>query len=373
VSPLERIIVPTRIARIVATCLSVLLVALAPSASAQSGSVIYACVGADTRIHLVSATELCKSNEVRVSWNVEGPQGPQGPAGPQGPQGATGAQGPQGPQGQTGQTGPQGPQGEIGPQGPQGQTGQTGPQGPQGEIGPQGPQGQTGQTGPQGPQGEIGPQGPQGEIGPQGPQGQTGQTGPQGPQGEIGPQGPQGEIGAQGPQGDKGDPGAPGKDGVDGKDGKDGGSYAWTFPISRGLTAIASACANQFAIHVSVPADVSDGLLTISGKHRLEIGHVLGTLDRGYLVWANSPTDCAPAGAVSDSYRSYFGLASAMPTSTPNEVTVFTQGAFTIPAGGGEYDLYLNSAMSSGAAISGSGVDFSGDDFVIVEFHVAGP
>jgi len=47
-------------------------------------------------VRLVGATEACKNNEVRVSWNVTGAPGPQGAVGPQGPSGPQGSQGLQG-------------------------------------------------------------------------------------------------------------------------------------------------------------------------------------------------------------------------------------------------------------------------------------
>ncbi len=91
------------------------------TAQYQVGDVIYACVQRESdRIRIVPASEACRPNEFRVSWNVVGPPGPQGPQGPAGPQGAVGPQGPQGPQGDTGATGAQGPAGPPGPPGPAG-------------------------------------------------------------------------------------------------------------------------------------------------------------------------------------------------------------------------------------------------------------
>jgi hypothetical protein len=60
-------------------------------------SVIYACVnnGSGT-IHVIGATDSCAANEIKLSWNT---QGPPGPIGPQGPAGPTGPQGPAGPPG----------------------------------------------------------------------------------------------------------------------------------------------------------------------------------------------------------------------------------------------------------------------------------
>src|SRR6266850_1843795 len=84
-------------------------------AAAASTGVIYACVNNSSgTIHMVTADDTCKANEVALSWNQ------QGPAGDKGPQGAKGDAGPQGP---LGATGPQGPTGATGPQGPAGQAG----------------------------------------------------------------------------------------------------------------------------------------------------------------------------------------------------------------------------------------------------------
>lgn len=91
----------------------------------SAGGVFYACVRLDRdqdegQMRLVASAEPCRRNEVRIHWDVAGPQGPQGPVG------ATGATGPQGPVGATGATGPQGSQGPAGPAGPQGPPGPPG-------------------------------------------------------------------------------------------------------------------------------------------------------------------------------------------------------------------------------------------------------
>lgn len=112
-----------------------LIGSLPTSALAQvgAGGVISACVRMDRDkeegkvLRLVADSEMCKRNETRVSWKVEGPAGPvgprgeqgeRGPAGPIGPKGDTGAAGPEGPAGLPGLQGPAGPRGEMGPQGP---------------------------------------------------------------------------------------------------------------------------------------------------------------------------------------------------------------------------------------------------------------
>ena len=147
-----------------------------PDASAQIPSkngVIYACARLDRDeggrlARLVAENERCGRGEIRVQWNVTGPQGPAGPVGPRGPEGFQGANGAQGPQGAKGDQGPQGLKGDKGDQGPQGLKGDKGDQGPQG---PQGPQGSQGPQGGQGPSGENGKPGDQGPQGPQGPPG----------------------------------------------------------------------------------------------------------------------------------------------------------------------------------------------------------
>jgi hypothetical protein len=94
----------------------------------------------------------CKSDEVHITWNKEGPQGPTGATGAAGAAGADGADG------ATGPIGPEGPKGEPGEIGP------AGPEGPKGETGAAGATGATGATGPVGPAGPVGPQGPPGET-----------------------------------------------------------------------------------------------------------------------------------------------------------------------------------------------------------------
>src|SRR5262249_35770560 len=99
-------------------------------AQPPSGSpVIEACVH-QSQIRIVDADEPCRKHEVRVSWNVTGPQGLQGPKGDRGPQGIPGPQGVQGPKGDQGAPGPQGLQGLQGLQGGQGLQGDPGTTGP---------------------------------------------------------------------------------------------------------------------------------------------------------------------------------------------------------------------------------------------------
>lgn len=104
--------------------------------SSLLSNVIYACVKSDglrdgdpddgRLLRLVAGHESCRRSEIKIRWNVTGPQGPQGVPGPPGfpglpgPPGPPGSQGPAGPDGLQGLPGPQGIQGEPGPQGPAG-------------------------------------------------------------------------------------------------------------------------------------------------------------------------------------------------------------------------------------------------------------
>jgi hypothetical protein len=90
----------------------------------------------------------------------------------------------------------------------------------------------------------------------------------------------------------------------------------------------------------------------------------LGTTDYGYLAWSASSTTCPTA----DTQRSYFRVVSGEPTATGNPgyvQTVFTQGAFNVPAGGGTFTVFLVGQMLSGA----SSDDADGNDLVNIEFH----
>ncbi len=107
--------------------------------------VVNVCINKKTKAIRHTAVPKCRSTEMLLSWNIEGPQGLVGPPGPQG------LQGPRGSDGVTGATGPQGPTGLTGP------TGAAGATGPQGPTGLTGPTGAAGATGPQGPTGARGP------------------------------------------------------------------------------------------------------------------------------------------------------------------------------------------------------------------------
>jgi hypothetical protein len=72
-----------------------LVMTLIPQGAASA--VLEACINpGNGNMRLVDANTACHANEIRVSWNVVGPQGPTGP------QGATGPTGPQGPAGDSG-------------------------------------------------------------------------------------------------------------------------------------------------------------------------------------------------------------------------------------------------------------------------------
>src|SRR5262245_6485983 len=106
----------------------------------NNSNVIYACVKSDGLhdgdpddgflVRLVAVQESCRRGEVKIHWNVVGPQGPQGIQGAPGLPGMPGAQGPIGPAGSQGPAGPAGAEGPRGLQGPEGPTGPQGPAGP---------------------------------------------------------------------------------------------------------------------------------------------------------------------------------------------------------------------------------------------------
>ena len=221
---------------------------------AQAPPEIYGCVRVDREheagegrlLRIVASTEACRRNEVRVHWNIIGPQGLTGPAGPMGPAGPSGPAGPQGPIGPAGAVGPQGPTGAVGPQGATGATGAVGPQGPKGDIGatgPQGPQGLVGQTGATGAVGAQGPKGDKGDAGATGPQGPQGVVGPTGAQGSAGPAGPDGPQGVQGLKGDPGTQGIQGPQGLQGSQGPAGSIFVGAQNL------IAGQLASQFLVN----------------------------------------------------------------------------------------------------------------------------
>ena len=92
---------------------------------------------------------------------------------------------------------------------------------------------------------------------------------------------------------------------------------------------------------IMVPADAPPGIITITGKHIVKVGHLgpaayngtTGTTDRGYLIWSETSGDCVgPDAAAPDTRRSYFGVPAVL-QSASFELTVPTLGVF--PAGGG--------------------------------------
>src|SRR5262245_19575653 len=104
-----------------------------PSAPPPSHAVINARARKGSgQVRVVRPGAVCRRNESRLSWNVQGPAGPRGAAGPTGAVGAAGTTGP---------AGAAGPAGPPGPKGDPGARGATGAAGPKGDAGPQGPPG----------------------------------------------------------------------------------------------------------------------------------------------------------------------------------------------------------------------------------------
>jgi hypothetical protein len=99
----------------VLTGVAILLAGLFVPAPAQaqipSNGVYYACVRLDRDgdegrlVRLVGASEACRRNETKISWNQQGAAGPQGPAGVAGPAGAAGPKGDKGAAGDPGAAG----------------------------------------------------------------------------------------------------------------------------------------------------------------------------------------------------------------------------------------------------------------------------
>lgn len=67
------------------------------SLAAPSSKILTSCVDRKTGAMRYVSSGRCRSSELAVSWNVQGPTGPKGPAGAQGDQGL------QGPRGATGE------------------------------------------------------------------------------------------------------------------------------------------------------------------------------------------------------------------------------------------------------------------------------
>src|SRR4051794_6802435 len=95
-----------RLTLLTAVAALAVVAATATSASAQTSSVVYACIdksNGDSRLAQRGASSLtrltagssCAGGEypTKMFWNQTGPQGPQGPMGPQGIQGPRGLQG----------------------------------------------------------------------------------------------------------------------------------------------------------------------------------------------------------------------------------------------------------------------------------------
>jgi len=63
------------------TLASLLLVATAWPAAAQPSPVMYACVGPEGQLRVVSDVAGCRPSEAPIAWNQQGPEGPEGPQG----------------------------------------------------------------------------------------------------------------------------------------------------------------------------------------------------------------------------------------------------------------------------------------------------
>jgi hypothetical protein len=128
---------------------------------------------------------------------------------------------------------------------------------------------------------------------------------------------------------------------------------------------VTTGCTNLGSFSITLPAGTPAGLLLVTGKHQVNIGHTTGTTDYGYLAWVPNAAAACPS---ADTQRSYFRVVAGEPTATGNPAyvqTLFTTAAFTVPAGGGTFTLFLAGQMLSGATSD----DQEGNDFVNIEFH----
>lgn len=103
-----------------ASAVLIMVAGEAQAAIPDADGVYTACylkANGSVRVIDTAFTTICKSSEIKLIWNAQGPSGPAGPAG------APGAQGPQGLPGATGLQGLQGVKGDAGPQGPAGPPG----------------------------------------------------------------------------------------------------------------------------------------------------------------------------------------------------------------------------------------------------------
>ncbi len=110
-----RALVASRVAlAITVAAVTAMVASTAVFAVGESNDVIYGCVKTgllqDGTLRIVSGPGQCRSGEIPIQWNE---QGPPGAIGPQGPQGEPGPQGPEGPQGPQGIQGPPGPPGSV--------------------------------------------------------------------------------------------------------------------------------------------------------------------------------------------------------------------------------------------------------------------
>src|SRR5215469_8729714 len=134
-----------------ASAAAMLIAIVSPAANAQvpDTGIISICVAKDGQIAGIN-TNCRRRHQIKLTWNIPGPEGAQGLQGPVGPSGVQGEPGPTGSQGAVGAVGPAGPMGAMGLTGPVGVQGVTGPSGPTGNVGKPGPTGVVGVTGPSG-------------------------------------------------------------------------------------------------------------------------------------------------------------------------------------------------------------------------------
>ncbi len=128
----------TRIATVAVVALIAAGAAVAADATGLVGAdgVVHGCYqGEQGMLRVVAAGDECRTSELAIRWNEQGPQGEPGPAGLQGQQGSPGLPGPKGDKGDPGDPGAKGERGE------KGEKGDPGPKGEQGERGERGPVG----------------------------------------------------------------------------------------------------------------------------------------------------------------------------------------------------------------------------------------
>jgi hypothetical protein len=164
-----RVLIRRAVGGIALLVIGVLVGNVLSSLAAPSSKIITSCVDRKTGTMRYASSGRCRSNELSVSWNVQGPTGPRGAAGDEGAQGLQGPRGPSGEASKTILSGVSAPSDAIGNvgdfyidssrswiYGPKTASGW-----PNGTslVGPAGSVGATGATGAPGPAGNDGPAG----------------------------------------------------------------------------------------------------------------------------------------------------------------------------------------------------------------------